>query len=292
MATPDLLVDATREFLRRHAPFDRMTDDALAFAIPRLTLAYFAQGRDDPVAPRRGRSAHLYIVQRGRVGSRVDDPRADPEPTLGPGECFSVGALSAGGAPTRIYHAVEDTFCYLLPRDDFLELRRRSPEFERFCAQRDHRDAEAVAGPARQRTSASAPRSSRRSAARSASSCAAPPVACTTDTPIADALRRMNDGRVRTIVVHGRGGAPVGMFTLVDLLRRVVLRERPLTDADCRGDDDADRDAAVDATAHEAMGTDGRARRAAGRRRRRHDARRRRQRARPLRADSASRCAR
>ena len=34
---------------------------------------------------------------------------------------------------------------------------------------------------------------------------------------------------MRTIVVHGPGGAPVGIFTLVDLLRRVVLPGRPLS---------------------------------------------------------------
>src|SRR5262245_7124581 len=135
MTTPALLQDATRDFLRRHAPFDRMADDALAFAIPRLTLAYFARDREI-LSPASGPVTHLFIVHRGRVGARLADPRADPEPTLGPGECFSVGALSAGGAPTRRYHAAEDTFCYLLPRDDFLELRRRSPEFERFCAER------------------------------------------------------------------------------------------------------------------------------------------------------------
>ena len=48
---------------------------------------------------------------------------------------FPVGALSAGGTTTKIFHALEDTFCYLLPRDEFLELRRRSPEFERYCTQ-------------------------------------------------------------------------------------------------------------------------------------------------------------
>ncbi|HET9045601.1 MAG TPA: DUF294 nucleotidyltransferase-like domain-containing protein, partial [Casimicrobiaceae bacterium] len=36
-------------------------------------------------------------------------------------------------------------------------------------------------------------------------------------------------GRVRTIVVTDKAGRPVGVFTLVDLLRRVSLAERPLT---------------------------------------------------------------
>ena len=94
-----------------------MPDDAFAFAIPRMRLAYFAKDREILV-PRLGAATHLHIVQRGAVGSRVEDPRVEPEPPLGPGECFPVGALSAGGPPTKIYHALEDTFCYQLPRDD------------------------------------------------------------------------------------------------------------------------------------------------------------------------------
>ena len=39
-ATPPL-ADATRAFLRRHAPFDAMAEDALDWAIPRLALVYF-----------------------------------------------------------------------------------------------------------------------------------------------------------------------------------------------------------------------------------------------------------
>ena len=110
-----------------------MPDDAFAFAIPRMRLAYFAKDREI-LAPRLGAATHLNIVQRGAVGSRVEDPRVEPEPPLGPGECFPVGALSAGGPPTKIYHALQDTFRYQLPRDDFLEWRRLSPDLERFCA--------------------------------------------------------------------------------------------------------------------------------------------------------------
>ncbi|MET0733660.1 MAG: DUF294 nucleotidyltransferase-like domain-containing protein [Casimicrobiaceae bacterium] len=252
MTTPDLLRDATREFLRRHAPFDRMTDDALAFAIPRLTLAYFARDREI-LSPATGPVTHLYIVHRGRVGARVADPRAEPEPTLGPGECFSVGALSAGGAPTRRYHAAEDTFCYLLPRDDFLELRRRSPEFERFCAERTTETLKQSLAQLATHFGQRAAEQQRlgrtlRELVRR------PPVACTTDTPIADALRLMNDGRVRTIVVQDKAGKPVGMFTLVDLVRRVVLRERPLTDAIASVMTTPVVTLPSTATAHDAMG--------------------------------------
>ena len=130
------------------------------------------------------------------------------------------------------FHAVEDTFCYLLPRDDFLELRRHARRSSSASARRRitetlKQSLAQLATP----TTASAPRSSRRLAARSASSCGAPPVACTTDNADrATRCARMRDGQAcaRSSCTDA-GGAPVGMFTLVDLLAASCCAERPLT---------------------------------------------------------------
>src|SRR5262249_55553965 len=123
-----------KDFLRHHAPFNRMADDALAFVAPRLRSAAFA--KDARILWTTGEIvADLHIVRRGLVGSRPNNTQADPDRMLGPGELFPVGALSAGSATTRVFFALQDTSCYLLSRDDFLELRRRSPEFERYCTQ-------------------------------------------------------------------------------------------------------------------------------------------------------------
>jgi CBS domain-containing protein len=253
VTTPEVLLDATRETLRRHAPFDTMADDALAFAVPRMRLAYFAKDHEI-LAPGSGIAKHLHIVQRGAVGSRVEDPRAEPEPPRGPGDCFPVGALSAGGPPTRIYRALTDTFCYLLPRDDFLELRRRSPEFERFCT---HAITETLRQSLAQLSAHYAQRATEQQAiARPLRELVRrAPVACVAGAPLSEALPKMRDEGVRTIVVTGDHGEPVGMFTLVDLLRRVVLPGTPLT-TPLR---DVMSSPAVmlpaDATAHEAMET-------------------------------------
>ena len=69
-ATPPLIVEAAREFLRRHAPFNRMDDAALAFLDSAADARVLREGRDDPVAAGRRRRRTCYIVQRGRVGSR------------------------------------------------------------------------------------------------------------------------------------------------------------------------------------------------------------------------------
>ena len=54
------------------------------------------------------------------------------------------------------------------------------------------------------------------------------PVTCSADAPVRDALMAMNDAKVRTVVAVDDDGRPAGLFTLVDLLRRVALPERSL----------------------------------------------------------------
>ncbi|MFO1283470.1 MAG: DUF294 nucleotidyltransferase-like domain-containing protein [Burkholderiales bacterium] len=223
---PEALAQPVREFLARHAPFDRMAAADLAFVVPRLKLAYFAAGREI-LAPGDAVDA-LHLVQRGRVGSRPGDPSAPPDATLGPGEMFPIGALSAGAPTTRLYTALQDTFCFQLPREDFLALRTRSDAFERYCAS-------AITETLRQSLAQLSSRYGERAAGEQTLSrplsdlVRRAPVACAASRPLVEALRAMNDAKVRTIVATDGEGAPIGLFTLVDLLRRVTLPTRPLT---------------------------------------------------------------
>lgn len=226
MRTPASLVDSTCDFLRRYPPFSRMGDACLRALVPRLRLAYFA--RDTPiVSPRAGPVEALYIIQRGAVGSRSDGPAADPDPALGPGELFPIGSLSAGEATAKVFTALQDCFCYVLARADFLALRRESPEFERYCT-------DAITETLKQ-SLASLYSQYRQWAADQQSLVRtlgelirSPPVSVPATAPLKEALQRMVDGRVRTLVVVDAKHAPVGVFTLVDLLRRVALPERSL----------------------------------------------------------------
>ena len=221
MPTKAQSAEATNEFLRRYTPFNRMNDAALAFVVPRLQLAHFA--RDAKIlSTQSGPVADLHIVQRGLVGSRPNDAKAEPDRTLGPGELFPVGALSAGGTTTKVFYAIKDTHCYLLPRADFLELRQASPEFERYCTQ-------AITETLKQSLESLYSQYSQRVAeqqtlARSLSELVRNrPIACPATATLRDAAQKMADANVRTIIALDPAGAPVGMFTLVDLLERVVL---------------------------------------------------------------------
>jgi CBS domain-containing protein len=226
MPAHTLTADATTESLRHYAPFNRMSETALAFLAKHIERADFAK---DAVilAPHMGPLRHLYIVESGLVGSRPNNVQADPDRTLGPGEVFPVGALSAGGATTKIFWALVDTSCHRLARDAFLQLRQLSPEFERYCTQ-------AITETLKQSLESLYSQYSQRAAEQQmltrtlAELVRHPPVACPARAPLRDAAQAMADAKVRTIIALDDDGVPVGMFTLVDLLRRVVLPGRAL----------------------------------------------------------------
>ncbi len=106
-------------------------------------------------------------------------------------------------------------------------MREASPEFERFCT-------EAITETLRQSLESLYRQYSQRAAEQQsltrplAELVRNAPVACPATASLAEAARRMAEAKVRTIIALDERGAPVGMFTLVDLLRRVVLPGRSL----------------------------------------------------------------
>jgi len=219
--------DDTLAFLRRHAPWNRIADDTLHATVAKMRAVRFA--RDATIlSARDGPVPHLVVIERGLVGSRPNTAQSVPDRTLGPGELFPIGALSAGGSTTRVFFAIEDTGCLLLPRADFVALREASPEFERYCTQAItetlKQSLDSLYGQYSQRIA------EQQSLARTLGELVRQrPVSCPGDRPLSEAARRMAEGNVRTIVALDGAGAPIGIFTLVDLLKRVVLPQRPLS---------------------------------------------------------------
>src|SRR4029450_2049527 len=150
-----------------------------------------------------------------------------PDRVLQPGDCFPVGALSAGGQPTRSYRATDDVVAYLLQGDDFQKLRALSPEFAAYCT-------EAVTVLAQQSLAElqrhySQVAADQHSLTRRLSQLIpSEPVTCPPTTTLREALARMQEHAVRSIIVVDESSAPIGVFTLNDLRDRVVLQELPL----------------------------------------------------------------
>ena len=203
--------------LREHAPFDEMDAAALGFLAARLRLAYYPSG-EVVVGPESGAVDRLYILKQGVV--RGAGAAADV--VLGAGEAFPIGALIGRRTTVYTYRAAEDCFCWELAAADFHRLLELSSPFHTFCTRylamlvdRSHRaQRDAAAGSLMDGAGMLAP-------LRSA--LAREPVSCPPDTPLAEVLKAMQAGRIGSMVVVDAKQAPLGIFTLPDVLSRVAL---------------------------------------------------------------------
>lgn len=209
-------------FFTAHAPFDRFEAAHQIWLLERLKLAYYAKG-EVIASPEQGKSQRFFIIKQGLVrGARHAEDTSDAVIELHEGESFPVGALLAGRAVTSTYRAAEDVFCFELDAEDFHALLELSPVFKDFCTRRitalfeqSHQAMRAqFAQAATEQQSLSSPLSEilRRE-----------PVTCGPDTPLLDVLQTMRELRVGSMVVVDAQRKPVGIFTLNDLLGRVVL---------------------------------------------------------------------
>ena len=129
---------------------------------------------------------------------------------------------------TGLYRTVEPTRCLELHGQAFADLLRLAPAFERHCVAR----VTAMLQQARARmhaqfTQVSSEQQSMASPLRAIVRRRAGGVPG--ETPIRDALQKMREARVGSIVIATADGRPDGIFTLQDLLDRVVTRRhRPL----------------------------------------------------------------
>jgi CBS domain-containing protein len=214
------------DFLSRHAPFDRMAAQHLEFLAMRLKLGFYAKG-EVITEPGRGAAGTFYVIKQGRVRGETEGERGPAENgawELVAGECFPIGALLARRAVHTVHRAIEDTFCYELEREDFERLLAQSPVFHDFCSRRlanllDQALAHVKATIANEVSADTSLNTPLHSLVRRA------PVTCAPGTRLREAVTAMSQARVGSIVVTDALTRPLGIFTLHDLLGRVVTRD-------------------------------------------------------------------
>ena len=222
-AASSALLEAVVEFLSRHAPFDRMAPKHLAILAQRAQQAFYARG-EAITDPSQGTAERFYIIKQGRVRGEVE-PGGDHDAwELHPGECFPIGALLSRRPVRMAQRAVEDTFCFELPRNVFDSLYADSPEFRDFCSRRLanmlDRTLNSLQAAIAARISGEAPAD-----AALSSLVRRAPVTCAPDTPLRAALATMHAEHVGSMVIADAAGRPLGIFTLHDLLAQAAENE-------------------------------------------------------------------
>lgn len=211
------------DFLRAHAPFDRMEGPHLVYITERLSLGYYAAG-EIIAAPEQGTASKLFIIKQGRVRGELagdGDPRDAEVWELVPGECFPIGALLAQRPVSGVQRAAEDTFCLELPAADFERLLELSPVFHDFCTRRLASLLDAALRGMQAHSAAQAAdnvpfAAPLRTLIRRA------PVVCPPETSLKEALSAMQREHVGSIVAVDAARQPQGLFTLHDLLAHVT----------------------------------------------------------------------
>ena len=225
MPIPELLSDATIEFLIRFAPFSRMAAADLQYLAEHARLAYHPVGAVIVDAD-AGYDGQLHIIQRGFV--RSEPSARSGGVVLGPGECFPLPAAAEASCTGR-FLATEDVFSFELSGEHLQALRLRSAPFGEFFTT-------GLATALKESLSGAHLRFLGRTVNQAnllaplSSLVDREAVACAADTPIRESLIRMSGSEVGTIVIVDDARRPVGIFTLTDLMERVVLPQRPLTD--------------------------------------------------------------
>jgi CBS domain-containing protein len=219
----------TISFLKKHAPFNKMKSEALSFFAERAQMAFYPAG-SEILGPDAGQVRSFYLIETGKVLARQAGEVTVTEYSvlsLGAGECFPIGAVTAGRPSTNVYTAVQDVFCYQLPAEDFLALLESSPEFNLFCT----RYIASLLDQSRQQLQIQfAQRASEQQTLNSplATIGSRSPVSVKPETTLRTALELMSRAGIGSLVIAGENKKPVGVFTRSDLLDRVVLADLPL----------------------------------------------------------------
>ncbi len=224
MTAPSALIAATVEHLGHYAPFDRMAREHLAWMAERLRLGYYAKG-EAVLAPGHGEAQTFYVIKQGVIQGEREGEEAWLE--LHEGECFPIGALLSRRAAISTFRAQTDVFCYEMDAADFHALLRLSQPFHDFCTLRL---ADLLAQSQRQTQARYLSAATEQQSLESplASIARRSPVSCSPDTPLRQALEAMREQGVGSIVVVEGDARPVGMFTVRDLIGRVILPGTPL----------------------------------------------------------------
>ncbi len=226
------LINATADHLGDHAPFDRMEREHVVWLVARLRLGFYAKG-DILLSPERGEADRFFVIKQGVVQGEQGVVRAQDDSAwleLHQGECFPLGALLSRRPVTSTYRAQDDVFCYELSCDDFHQLTHLSPAFHDFCTRRIANLLEQSKHIIQAKYSQSSAEQQSMSSPLSAI-IRRDPVTCTPETTVREVLQTMRELAIGSMVAV-ENDKPVGIFTLHDILNRVVLAqidlERPI----------------------------------------------------------------
>jgi CBS domain-containing protein len=209
--------------LRRRKPFDRMSEEHVRWLVAHMQLVEFPA--NTPVLSPGITCDALYFIQKGLIqleamGNAADDKKILAE--LVEGESFPLEALEEHRPVFSTFRAKKDTVCYRLTLQDFDELEGKSKVFAEFCKYRAASFLEQSRRVYRLHFSHQSEEQQRLSTPLSVLMRPDPLTAGPWET-VRDVLTGMHSRDTDAAVIVGNDNRPIGIFTMRDLLRNVVV---------------------------------------------------------------------
>jgi CBS domain-containing protein len=220
----DVEISEVADFLAGCVPFDTLEHPALVALVPRLTQRYHRRGTTiiEAAAPNDA----LHVIRSGVV--ELTDRDGTLIDTRDVGDSFGYSTLPTRRPSLYRYVAAEDTLTMEMPREVFLDIASRYPEFGGYY----HEESDRVRGDlvaARVDASGGDPLSTPVEELLARDAVTAP-----STTPISDAARIMSERRVSSLLIVD-GDRLVGILSDRDLRSRVLAAgldpARPVSEA-------------------------------------------------------------
>lgn len=217
---PSAAVAPYLDTLIKYEPFSEMGEDALARLFANARVSYHAHG-ETLIAPGAD-VTECWLVLQGRVrGERTSDSTMSAL-ELTTGEMFPVGAVLTGRPAISRFYAEDELFALRIPSRDFAEATRHSAVLSDFCDRRltflleRSRRALQASYVAHESAEQQLPKPLSSLIRRA-------PLSVTAGVSIRDALMRMQDAAVGSIIIVDDARKPVAIMTERDIIPRVVL---------------------------------------------------------------------
>lgn len=223
----DLLVEDVSRFLRQAPPFSFLDDDTLASVAGSLSMEYYPAGTT--ILRQGGQpSTALRLIKKGGVKITVSSDGGDE--TLidyrGDGDNFGFLSLIGKDAQDTTITSVEDTICYLLPKDRVLKLLESNPAFTEYFLKKHLSKYIHRASVDNGRLHGAGGRGAALYTTQVSDVMNSSVITVRTGSSIREAARKMAAGRVGSVVVVGADGAAIGIVTDEDLRSKVVAEGR------------------------------------------------------------------
>lgn len=219
------------QFLQQYPPFSQMEQAHLLVLIEHAWLHFFSAGTII-TQPKDGPPTHWFVIRQGLVTRRYKNPVNDQETDeilLSAGDSFPTDALLNERATPNKYTAIEDTFCIIIDTAAFTQLLKLSAPFRVFAI----RGVSTLLGSLQKEVQAQASLNlgSQYSLNTKIGTLAVrAPVTCSQDTSLREAIKKMHQQHVGSIVVVDDKRVPTGIFTLRDLRRVIASDEARLSE--------------------------------------------------------------